>query len=184
MFGSSRTHMCPLPRTTDLTRSSENGESPRRSRVEPVRIHQRPAYDALLASCPWSTVFHELWWLEVAANGHETEVLGCWDESGRLVGALPFVKRERLGLRIHGNPNLTPYLGPVIAVSSDLGPYEYNTRVRQVSGELLQAVSDYDLFNLTCAPGFLDPFPAIRAGMDTHLGSTFRIRCDRVADFL
>jgi hypothetical protein len=56
-------------------------------------------------------IFHRAWWLDAVAgaDGWDACIVGS---PVRLEAALPFVIRRRHGLKILGQPQLTPYLGP------------------------------------------------------------------------
>jgi hypothetical protein len=58
------------------------------------------------------TVFHEEWWLDAATNGRYSIVEVC--AGGRTVGRLPFLMRNRFGMRGIWTPPLTYFLGPGI----------------------------------------------------------------------
>jgi Acetyltransferase (GNAT) domain len=60
---------------------------------------------------PGATLFHEEWWLDAATNGH-------WDcatieRNGAVIASMPFILRNRLGLRFLTMPPYTRTLGPV-----------------------------------------------------------------------
>ena len=63
---------------------------------------------------PAPTIFHEHWWLDIVSNGEFREATVTSDN--RIVGRFPFtVQRLSGGRTLCGMPELTHFLGPVIA---------------------------------------------------------------------
>ncbi|MHC8367857.1 GNAT family N-acetyltransferase [Pseudomonas sp. ZT5P21] len=61
-------------------------------------------------------VFSQAWWLDAVAGDAWDVVL--LENDGVITASLPFVTRERFGLKVIGQPVLTPNLGPWLRVSS------------------------------------------------------------------
>jgi hypothetical protein len=71
-------------------------------------------YRRLCHEDPSVPVFYQDWWLDATAGTNAWEV--CVVKNGdRIVAALPYSMRTRFGLRLIGQPVLTPSLGPWFA---------------------------------------------------------------------
>ena len=73
-------------------------------------------YRLLCSEEPSIPVFSQAWWLD-AVSGDAWDVV-LLESDGCILASLPFVTRERFGLKIIGQPILTPNLGPWLKQSS------------------------------------------------------------------
>lgn len=73
-------------------------------------------YRKLCVEEPSIPVFSQAWWLD-AVSGDAWDVV-LLENDGVILASMPFVTRERFGLKVIGQPVLTPNLGPWLRVSS------------------------------------------------------------------
>lgn len=108
-------------------------------------------------SLPYThSMFEQPWWLEATAPNQ-------WDaveieESGRVVARLPFVYRKKYGIRIIGQPPLTPTLGPWIEHTSDT-PSERLAREKDLFNKLITKLPPFDAFLQNFHPNITNWLP-------------------------
>jgi hypothetical protein len=120
------------------------------------------------------SIFHEDWWLDALAPGRWREVT-C-ERGGRMAGSLRFVERYEGNARICEMPQITRFLGPVIAPQSG----KTETRIRSTHSiitELLRQIADSDHVEMTLDAGFGDLAPFLAAGYDVRVHPTFLLDC-------
>lgn len=74
-------------------------------------LSNKADYSKLCATEPTIPIFATDWWLDAIAGAANWDV-ALVRTNGRIVGAMPFVVRERFGMTVIKNPALTPILGP------------------------------------------------------------------------
>lgn len=103
-------------------------------------------------------LFLRAWWLDATCG------TGGWDAAlvergGEVVGVLPYLRRERLGMLMLGQPMLTQYLGPWLAVEvADFA------RAKDVMGELLAALPPFARYSQNWSPAITNWLPFHWAG--------------------
>lgn len=97
-------------------------------------------YRKLCEAEPSIPLFSQAWWLDAVA-GPEWDVV-LEKKGDQIIGALPFVTRQRLGFTILAQPELTPCLGPWIRPSQK----SYSKRLgfeKNVLGALFDKLPHY-----------------------------------------
>lgn len=89
------------------------------------------------------SIFEQPWWLNATAP-HQWDAVEI-EESGRIVARLPFVFRKKHGMRIIGQPALTPTLGPWIEQTSEAEP-ERLAREKDLYNKLIAKLPKFDAF--------------------------------------
>ncbi len=92
------------------------------------------------------SIFHEDWWLDALAPGRWREVT-C-HRGGRVAGSLRFVERSEGNVKICEMPQITRFLGPVVAPQSG----KTETRIRSTHSivtELLKQIAGHDHVEMT-----------------------------------
>ena len=120
------------------------------------------------------SIFHEDWWLDALAPGEWREVTSS--RGGRVVGALRFVERSVGSARICTMPQITRFLGPIVAPQH--GKTEARIRAtHSIITELLGHIDGYDHVEMTLDAGFGDLAPFLAAGYDVRVHPTFLLDC-------
>jgi len=120
------------------------------------------------------SIFHENWWLDALAPGRWREVT-C-ERGGRIAGSLRFVERSDGNVRICEMPQITRFLGPVIAPQTG----KTETRIRSthsIISDLLRQIAGHDHVEMTLDAGFGDLAPFLSAGYDVKVHPTFLLDC-------
>lgn len=134
---------------------------------------QLPDWDDLVTKSPHGTVFHYSWWLN--ATGVDFEILGCWDEDGKLVAGMPLPRKKRTGLRLYHAPSLAPYLGPIFDLSGAESISEQLSRMRHWGETLGHAVQGFDCLHYLAGAAGPDLQGFVWAGFRAEIAYTFRI---------
>ena len=71
-------------------------------------------YLQLCESSPAGAIplFQQHWWMDTVCQGKEWDVAIAEDSNGNLLAAMPYLLRQRFGLRYILQPQLTPFNGP------------------------------------------------------------------------
>lgn len=118
------------------------------------------------------SIFHEAWWLDIASGGQW--VLAQVEESGIIVGEMPYYV-PRMGIwRTCVNPPLTRTLGPIILDTQQPPAPEFQHRV-SVANKLIEQLPRVDRFFQVFDPRIKDAIPFSLNGYNVSLGFTFRI---------
>lgn len=89
------------------------------------------------------SIFEEPWWLDAVAPGQWDSVE--IDEHGTLAARLPYVVRDRAGIRLLGQPALTQTLGPWIAPRHE-SVSERLAREKDLFARLIDRLPKHDAF--------------------------------------
>ena len=131
-------------------------------------------WDEMVSRSVHGTVFHYSWWLE--ASGCEFEILGYRDSEGRLQAGIPLPRRKRASLVLFHSPNLlTPYLGPIFALSPSMRENTKLSLMRNVGEKLARTIQGFDSFNYSLGPAAPDLQGFLWAGFQADLYYTFVI---------
>jgi hypothetical protein len=127
------------------------------------------------------SIFHEDWWLDALAPGTWREVT-C-TRGGSTVGYLRFLERLEGGVKICAMPEITRFLGPVVAPQS--GKTEARIRsTHLIITRLLEQIAGYDHVQMTLDTGFRDLAPFMACGYDVGVQPTLLLDCSRPMDEL
>lgn len=118
------------------------------------------------------SIFEQPWWLDATAPGQ-------WDaieieEGGRTVARLPFVYKKKYGLRIIGQPQLTPTLGPWV----EQPPSSYSRRLvreKELFAKLTSRLPRFDSFHQNFHPTVTNWLPFYWDGFSQTTGYTYTI---------
>lgn len=118
------------------------------------------------------TVFHEDWWMEAATEGRHT-ILEI-SANNQTVGRLPFMMRNRLGLKGIWTPPFTYFLGPGI----DEGEGSPNTRYLrrlEITRELIHKLPPSSWQCIRCHGGTPDVIPFQEQAFRTYVQFTYEV---------
>lgn len=88
-------------------------------------------------------IFHQAWWLDVVAPNSWDEI--TVERGGKIQARLPYVIKQKYGLKIITMPPLTPFLGPWIR--NDKKRYINRLSIeKELIGELFERIPRFDLF--------------------------------------
>ncbi|ABU56887.1 GNAT family N-acetyltransferase [Roseiflexus castenholzii] len=88
-------------------------------------------------------IFHQAWWLDAVAPNSWGEI--TVEQGGKIQARLPYVIKQKYGLKIITMPPLTPFLGPWIRNAK--GKYVNRLSVeKELIGELFERIPQFDLF--------------------------------------
>jgi hypothetical protein len=143
--------------------------------METTHLLPDPRRDNLLRQIcdPLSpTIFHEPWWLEAATGGRYEEV--TVNSGGRIVGRLPYLRKQRFGFTSFVPPELTHFLGP--AVDEGNGSMESrNLRRSEITMELIEKLPSFGYFYQQFHRGIPDTLPFTQHGFTTELLFTYEV---------
>jgi len=127
---------------------------------------------------PWThTPFGQPWWLDAVAPGSWGEVVV--ERKGEVAARLPYVVKERFGLRVLTQAPLTRFLGPWTRPAD--GKYGHRIGVeKQLMSELIEGLPPHDAFHANFAPAISNWLAFHWAGFDATLHYTYRL--DDLAD--
>ncbi len=117
-------------------------------------------------------LFQQPWWLDATAPG-------AWDvvelrRDGQVIGRLPYMRKQRLGLTILTQPPLTPYLGPWIAPAH--GKYSAQlAHEHEVLRALVAALPGHDIFAQTVHPSLTNCLALHWCGFAQSTGYTYTV---------
>jgi hypothetical protein len=124
-------------------------------------------------SLPWvNSIFEQPWWLEAVAPGRWRSVVIRQDD--RIVARMPFVERQRYGLRTISQPPLTQTLGPWLAPIEGKYARRLETEKRLL-GDLIALLPPVDHFRMNCSPALTNWLPFYWAGYRATVNYTYRI---------
>jgi hypothetical protein len=117
-------------------------------------------------------LFDQPWWLDAVAPGRWSEVVVR--RGDEVLARLPYVVRERLGMRVLGQPPLTQSLGPWVRPT----PGKYAKRLeteKDLMGELIAGLPRFDAFDQSFSPEVTNWLPFHWAGFEATVLYTYRI---------
>lgn len=117
-------------------------------------------------------LFQEPWWLDAVAPGAWAEVTVRKGEE--VVARLPYILKQRMGLRVTTQPKLTPNLGPWMRATGA----KYANRLgdeKNMLNALIEQLPSADLFRQNFAPQVTSWLPFHWAGYQVSVSCTYRI---------
>ena len=118
------------------------------------------------------SVFEEGWWLEAV-------VPDCWGEAivkrgDEVFARLPYVLKQRLGVKVVTQPPLTPSLGPWIRQTPGKYAKQLETE-KDLMSELIEQLPPFDAFRQNFSPAVTNWLPFYWAGFEATPRYTYRI---------
>jgi hypothetical protein len=149
----------------------EDRRVPRDRRAADVTEHAAPA-DSDRTTPAAHTIFAQPWWLDAVAPG-------SWGESvvrsgNDVVARLPFVVKERFGLRVLTQPQLTPFLGPWVR-NTGSKPTRQLELEKDLMSELIDQLPRHDVFRQNFSPAVGNWLPFYWKGFEASTRYTYRI---------
>lgn len=148
-------------------------------RNRPAAQPRRPHNPGNLMLESERSIFHEPWWLDIASGGHWA--LATVEESGSIVGSMPYYVSRKSVWQTCVNPPLTRTLGPLIASTGQSPAVEFQHRV-SVTSKLIEQIPRVDRFFQVFDPRIKDAVAFSLNGYNVSLGFTFRISCDQTCE--
>lgn len=127
-------------------------------------------------------VFQQYWWMETVCAGKEWDVAIATDNNGRLLAALPYLIRERCGMRYILQPQLTQFSGPYFLTPEDMSERRRIDFEHNACGKLIDQLDKLRLayFFQRFSPTVIDWLPFYWAGFSQTTRYTYRI--DDISD--
>jgi len=123
-----------------------------------------------------SSIFSTDWWLDAAAcGGHRglCEVM----QNNKVVASMPWVLKERFGVKILCHPALTQTLGPWLADPPPGTKYAQRlAREKDLMEALIDQLPDYQIFRQNFAPEITNWLPFYWRGFQQTTQYTYRLR--------
>lgn len=127
---------------------------------------------SVVAVRPTHSLFEEPWWLDAVAEGGWGEALV--ESGGCIIGRLPYTMKRRFGMRVVGQPPLTPGLGPWV----DAGSGSYSRRIgveKKILSQLIEQIPACDVFSQNFSPTAPNVLPFHWAGFSATINYTYRL---------
>jgi hypothetical protein len=121
------------------------------------------------------TIFHEAWWLEAATAGRYEEV--TVSSGGRVVGRLPYLRKQRFGLQACVMPELSLFLGPAVDEGNG-GTVSRNLRRGEITRDLIEKLPPCALCYQRLHRDTPDALPFIQHGYTTEAVFTYEVAPD------
>ena len=118
------------------------------------------------------TIFHEPWWLEAATGGRYEEV--TVSSGGRVVGRLPYLCKERFGMKACVLPELSLFLGPAVDEGTG-GTVSRNLRRGEITRDLIEKLPPFVFFYQRLHRDIPDALPFIQHGFTTEAVFTYEV---------
>ena len=121
------------------------------------------------------TIFHEAWWLEAATAGRYEEA--TVSSGGRVVGRLPYLRKQRFGLQACVMPELSLFLGPAVDEGNG-GTVSRNLRRGEITRDLIEKLPPCALCYQRLHRDTPDALPFIQHGYTTEAVFTYEVAPD------
>lgn len=126
----------------------------------------------LVFNGPKPDPFNETWWWD-AATGGRYDLLEV-KRNGEAFIALPLYQVRKNGLTLITLPPYTRTLRPELGLTSS-GPFRRQQNIRNLVGELVNILPEYDSLRLSLDPEDETPFGFSLAGLQVRQNFTFRL---------
>lgn len=122
-------------------------------------------------------LFQQYWWMEAVCFGKRWEVALAYDEQGQIIGAMPFLLGQKLGMRYVLQPQLTQYNGPWFNYPQDCSEMERLDFEKKVSDQLISQVQSYGVsyFYQHFSPAVTNWLPFYWSGFQQTTRYTYRL---------
>ncbi len=121
------------------------------------------------------TIFHEPWWLEAATGGRYEEA--TVSSGGRVVGRLPYLRKQRFGMQACVMPDLSLFLGPAVDEGNG-GTVSRNLRRGEITRDLIEQLPPCVLYYQRLHRDTPDALPFIQHGFTTEAVFTYEVAPD------
>lgn len=112
------------------------------------------AYNELLSQHKLPVYFQD-WWLDVACQNQNWDVLIDYDKGGKVRAVCPVVTKKKFGLRSIGLPVMTPYLGIHFLYPENLTKRERRYAFEaKVTKSLIKKLPSFHFYNVAFSPYF------------------------------
>lgn len=121
------------------------------------------------------SIFSSPWWLDATAGE------GNWGlcevkENGKTVASIPWVMKQRLGIKVLSQPSLTQTLGPWLAEPPPGTKYAKRlAREKDLMEALIDQLPDYQVFRQNFAPEITNWLPFCWQGFQQTTQYTYRL---------
>jgi hypothetical protein len=119
------------------------------------------------------SIFHQPWWLDIACQGMNWDVVLSYDKTKNIIGALPYLSEAKPGLRLSRMPALTPFIGPWIKPSKKEkrhARYSYEAKVME---DLVKQLPGSFYFFQKLSPSITNWYPFYLHGYDQSTAYTY-----------
>jgi hypothetical protein len=118
-------------------------------------------------------IFSTDWWLDAAVGPQSWDVV-LVKENGRIIGAMPFARAWKFGMKVIHQPPLTPFLGPWILPNSEKTSTRLG-REQRIMQSLIEQLPKFDNFRLTWNKGLSNWLPFYWSGFSQTTDYTYVI---------
>ena len=125
---------------------------------------------------PPLSIYHEAWWLDIAADAHWAEARIVKD--GALIARLPYPKKQRFGLRISRLPSLIRTLGPAVIETAGKPAAALRRRL-ELTDQLIDQIPAFDSFDQIFDPRVPDAISFQLRGFRVGMTYAFQIDAGR-----
>jgi hypothetical protein len=140
--------------------------------INAQRIRQQ-RYRKLCENEPSVPIFSQAWWLDALA-GKENWDVAMVENDGRIVAAMPYVVRRKLGRVFLGQPLLTQSLGPWIRATNSKQASRLG-REKDLMQQLIVSLPTYDQFKQNWHHSQTNWLPFYWAGFSQTTRYTYRL---------
>lgn len=118
-------------------------------------------------------VFAQSWWLDAVCDAVDDWQVELALKGEQLIGAWPYLLKEKFGMLLLRNPRLTPYLGPLIFFPPDVKESNRDSYEYEVTEQLFSALPAADMWRLSVWPDFKQVGLIKRGGVNIGVQQTF-----------
>ena len=135
---------------------------------------EKELYSAICRKAPaLVTLFAQSWWLDATCDADPDWNVALTMKGDTVTGAWPYLRSERYGVSMMGNPRLTPYLGPQVFFPPDIAPARRDSYEYEVCEQLLATLPDADVWSISLPPGLKQTGLLRRAGLQLGVQQSF-----------
>jgi hypothetical protein len=117
-------------------------------------------------------VFMQCWWLDAVCDEGDWNV-ALTMKGDQVTGVWPYTLTERLSITMMRTPRLTSYLGPHVFFPPDIKDSNRDSYEFEVIEQLIDALPDADVWNLSVYPGLKQAGIFRRTGLKIEAQQTF-----------
>ena len=117
-------------------------------------------------------VFFRPWWLDTVSRDWDIAIA---ERNGSVAGLLPYHRDIKAGIKLLRNPQLTPYLGPLLFTPGHLQGSRRITWEEETFDLLWSQLPAWDSFDMLCMPGFQNFLLLHAKGFSNNVKLTYHI---------